>query len=215
MVFFTSGYEFCHWRIHWNLFENHLIKWERPLEQFKINLTNSLELDLSWQPVLSKLLTLWLPVSLSLSAATNSLPKGGWFCKKWSQTSQLGSCLGLKSAPGSQLSSLSFNSFSVLHSSFISECLLYASEDHAEVPEMDQTTAEKSLWIQAAICQIPKWSWNRFIYLFIIPFRGTSSLDIAPRGYNCVVLGTRMVWSRSTVHVMITICILKCILRSG
>lgn len=118
MVCFTSGYEFCHWRIHWKLFENHLIKWERPLEQFKINLTNSLELDLIWQPVSSKLLTFWLPVSLSLSAVTKSLPKSGCLSKKWSQTSQLGCCLGLKSAPSSQLTSLSFNSFSVLHTSF-------------------------------------------------------------------------------------------------
>lgn len=176
MVCFTGGYEFCHWRIHWKLFENHLIKWERPLEQFKINFTNSLELDLSWQPPSSKRLTFWLPVSLSLSAATSSLPKGGCLCKKWSQTGQLGSCSGLKSAPSSQLSSLSFNHFSVLHSRFVSECLHYASEDHAEVPGMDQTKAVKSLWIQAVICRIPKWSWNRYIYLFMLPFIRTSFL---------------------------------------
>lgn len=156
MVCFTNGYEFCHWSIHWKLFENHLIKWERPLEQFEINLTNSLELDLVWQPVSSKLLTFWLPVSLSLSAATNCLPKGGCLSEKWSQTSQLGSCLGLKSAPSSQVSSLSFNSFTVLHTSFFSECLHYTSEDRAEVPEMDQTKAEKSLCFHAVICQILK-----------------------------------------------------------
>lgn len=170
MVCFTSGYQFCHWRIHWKLFENHLIKWERPLEQFKINLTNSLELDLSWQPVSSKLLTSSLLISLSLSAATNSLPKDGCLCKKWSQTIQLGPCLGLKSAPSSQLSCLNFNSFSVLHSRLFSEYLHYASEDHAELPEMDQAEAVESLCIHAVIFQIPKWSWNRNIYLFMLPF---------------------------------------------
>lgn len=207
MVCFTSGYEFCHWRIHWKLFENHLIKWERPLEQFKINLTNSLELDLIWQPVSSKLLTFWLPVSLSLSAVTNSLPKSGCLSKKWSQTSQLECCLGLKSAPSSQLTSLSFNSFSVLHTSFFFQnaCTVQVRimQKYLRWIESKQQNPFASMQWSARFQNDPETGISTFsCYLLAVHL----SLDIAPQGYNLIVLGTREVWTSSTLHAVITIC---------
>lgn len=159
-----------------------------PLEQFKINSTNSLELNLTWQPVLSRPLTFWLPVMVYLFVLpprsfqkVDAFLRNGLGLSSWDPVSLQICSVQFSGSHVPNLSSASFKRFSSnSFSAYIPVFSQHACTVHEEMPEMDRVEAAKSMWICAVMCQIPKWSWSGCIYIFTLspfssaPLLGTS-----------------------------------------